>query len=1101
MTRIDSNRAADPSIDPLGSSLSDALASGDGSESYALMIWLTRLRQERVMGRANAVDLNLETTRRIGHFELESLLGSGAYGAVFRALDTRLGRRVALKVAWPGVLMDPVLSKRFVKEPKTVALLSHPGIVEVYETGNLELAWFMVLELIDGPTLEQWLAKQQRVPPPVAASMMRDVALAVDYAHSHGVVHRDLKPSNVLLRPSVGADESVLMPVVTDFGLAHWPANGEASALTATCVVLGTDHYMSPEQAAGQNSEVGPASDVFSLGVILYEMINGRRPFDGKTSEEVRGQIRESEPESLRRRVNNVPRDLETVVFKCLEKSPGDRYASASALAADLGRFLRGEPIHARPASILQRAVKFAWRRPAFAALAGTIVCGLLLLSLVAGAWLSDRQSATARISAAETAKVVAEDTERQRAYVASIQRAAEAHRNGKRRELIEHLERSQQLSEAMSRNGIEGRWLRAAVHEDLHTLAVSEDSVRSVRFSPRDSILVSVEVDGRIAIWDTATWTLQREMRRGGYFITSEAEFSVDGSLLAIGFGDGRVVVYRMDDHVILFDERVLDGRVRALAWVGESRRLAVGGDGAKVWIVDLDSAERRATETLETPSPGYPALLNVSSLEYVAERGALLACGPPGDVYWIDVESCRHTRTAGQGGSGMARHLPIAPGHVVDKRSAEKSSSLYIYQIDDVKRQLDISCTDVPNAIRFCQKSGTLAVGLRDGVVEILELGALAPDRQMARRRTLGHSGRVNSLDFSPDGQLLASAGSDGQVRIWPAGNAHSHDIPFLEPVRFTSFSPCGQWFVALDGPVRGSGRVTMFDARTFTQLWQIESELHTHLYPDYFFRDGALPLAFTPDGQEIALYEGNSTIRTRAPSDGRVIKEYPQLLGSLPMIRYSPDGKTMLAYRSLRELRLVDHNARAITGELLADSLDERRSLHGMFRTKHGDLWLDMDSDRACALRATFDGPPLFILRGVTEAICTACASSDGRYIAVGADDRVAYVWDLDDIGPPIKCVGHTGAVVDLCFAPDSTTILSHSMDNTVRFWDLRTGAELLCIGDEQIRVVSMALIPSGETLVLGIEQNGRYGLRIHRLEAARPAKSVLSTISTP
>jgi tetratricopeptide (TPR) repeat protein/tRNA A-37 threonylcarbamoyl transferase component Bud32 len=334
---------------------------------------------------------------RLGRFELRRELGRGAFGVVFLAHDPRLGRDVALKVPRAEALLTPELRARFQQEARAAAALDHPNLVPVYDAGAEGAVCYIASAYCSGTTLAAWLRERtEPVPVRQAARLMAVLARAVEHAHQRGVLHRDLKPGNIMLEaPAAGApagrapDDLGLVPRVTDFGLAKLSAAAtEATGPdchTHTGAILGTARYMAPEQAEGQSKAVGPAADVYSLGAIFYELLTGRAPLVGETQLATLQLVRTQEPLSPGRLRPGLPRDLETICLHCLHKEPGKRYPSARALAEDLDRFLAGEPIRARPVAAWERALKWARRHPAPAALVGVSGTAVLAVAVLVG--------------------------------------------------------------------------------------------------------------------------------------------------------------------------------------------------------------------------------------------------------------------------------------------------------------------------------------------------------------------------------------------------------------------------------------------------------------------------------------------------------------------------------------------------------------------------------------------------------------------------------------------------------------------------------------------------------------------------------------------
>jgi serine/threonine protein kinase len=338
-------------------------------------------------------------------YEIQQELGRGGMGIVYKARQTSLNRIVAVKIILSGDEMDGERRMRFRTEGEAIARLQHPHIVQIHELGEQDGRPFVVLEYVEGGSLDQQL---NGMPQPVEVSvrLIETLARAIHYAHERGIVHRDLKPANVLLQIADGRlqierkaeDQSAIyhpqsaIPKITDFGLAkllrdEGKSQGER---TPTGMILGTPQYMAPEQARGPREAVGPAADVYALGAILYEMLTGRPAFQGETPLETLEQARLQEPVAPRRLRPKLPRDLETICLKCLDKAAQRRYSSAEELAEDLRRFLADEPIRARPLAAWRRGLKWARRHPATAA--SLAVTSAAIVSILGGGlWYNAR--------------------------------------------------------------------------------------------------------------------------------------------------------------------------------------------------------------------------------------------------------------------------------------------------------------------------------------------------------------------------------------------------------------------------------------------------------------------------------------------------------------------------------------------------------------------------------------------------------------------------------------------------------------------------------------------------------------------------------------
>ena len=367
--------------------LSEELSSEEQAELKRAQVFLQLL--EDVFPRSatsrsdSAASAGFRQPTSLGRFEIRRELGRGGFGVVYLAHDPKLEREVALKIPHPQLLCDPDAWSRFQREALAAAALDHPNIVAVHEAGEIEQTYYIALAYCPGVSLADWLRHQSDPVSEIAAAhLVATLARAAQYAHKRAIIHRDLKPANVLLTGDspVTTHHSPLTACtarITDFGLAKNMEGGATQTQAGT--MAGTPNYMAPEQAGDNGRLVGPATDVYALGAILYEVLTGRAPFQGHSALETLHQVRFSDPIAPSRLRNNLSRDLETICLKCLEKEPAKRYASAKALAEDLDRVLAGQPILARPVGGLERAYRWCRRKPMVAALLSALAVALIV--------------------------------------------------------------------------------------------------------------------------------------------------------------------------------------------------------------------------------------------------------------------------------------------------------------------------------------------------------------------------------------------------------------------------------------------------------------------------------------------------------------------------------------------------------------------------------------------------------------------------------------------------------------------------------------------------------------------------------------------------
>jgi WD40 repeat protein/Tfp pilus assembly protein PilF/tRNA A-37 threonylcarbamoyl transferase component Bud32 len=718
-------------------------------------------------------------------YEILEELGRGGMGVVYKARQVGLNRLVALKRIQAGAEGRPETLARFRVEAEAAGRMQHPHIVQVYEVGDSGGRPFFSLELVEGGSLAQKLAGRPQ-PAGEAARLVETLARAVHHAHQHGIVHRDLKPANVLLAPDG-------TPKISDFGLAKRLEDDNSQ--TATGTVLGTPAYMSPEQARGQGRAVGPATDVYALGTILYEMLAGRPPFQGESAVDVLRQVLHDEPLPPHRYRAGLPRDLEIVCLKCLDKEPARRYATALDLADDLHRFLQGEPFRARPAGSLERLWRWSRRNPVLAALVGVVQ--LLLATLAVGAALTAWHFARERDWAVAEERSTQLANERLRdSYLAQARAERTGGEVGRRFTALDLLGKAAVLrpslelrneaiaclalpdlrpirpwpAEGEAWNGFDAALQRCARVDSQgnFTLFRIDEGGEALRLpGPGQPGWVSqFSPDGRFfaarhhppngdashfRLWDLGD---RASIDRGPRSLQGRCwDFSPDGRLLAADLDDGRIVLYRLPSGA-LDKELARAPAAKTLAFHPGGGKLAVScWEGPDVRICTVPDGQW--VKRLLHPAP-------VRGLAWSDDgRPLATACGD-GKVYVWDWRSSRPQMVL-EGHKGAAVH--VAFSHAGDLlASAGWDSMLRLWRLDTGRQLLALPGSGCQP--RFRGDDRLLGWVDAQHQASVYDLVPAEECRILAG----GPGDEFRTAAFRPDGRLLAAAGNRGVV-LWDA------------------------------------------------------------------------------------------------------------------------------------------------------------------------------------------------------------------------------------------------------------------------------------------------------------------------------------------
>ena len=1007
---------------------------------------------------------------KIGRYELLELIGEGGMGLVYLARQKKpVKRQVALKIIKPGMDSRQVIA-RFEAERQTLAVLDHPNIAHVLDAGTTkEGRPYFIMEYVKGTSITKY-CDENKLNIEKRLRLFEQVCEGVHHAHQKGIIHRDIKPSNILV--SVHGDRAV--PKIIDFGIAKAVAQPltEKTLVTFQGQLLGTPEYMSPEQVDMATQDIDIRSDIYSLGVVLYELLAGFVPFGreslaGLGFAEIQRTIREKEPDSPSTRLTSLGeeaktiaesrdtqvialarrlhRELEWIPLKAMRKERCRRYKSASEMTDDVRNYLNGNPLIAGPETAMYRVNKFVHKHAGSVATAAIIAVAIILGLVVSTAMYFKAEKARIRAEKAETTarqqRDLAEQAHRQEA-MARVQ-AEEAEKVAQQQRKLAEEQRT--LAEERAEEYRYSLYFnRIALAEVAYNRKDFVRALELLELCPED--LRGWEWHRLNHVADQSFMTIRGHDVEEPWWRVRWVEFSPDGKRIisvSSGGGDGTIKVWDVAIGTELVTLRGHEGGISWAAFSPDGRRIVSCGDRDKT-IKIWDAATGTELMTLH----GHQA--DVRSAAFSPDGQRIVSSSRDKTIKIWDAATGAELKTLSGHEGGVARVAWSPDGERIVSSSGDKT--VKIWDAATAVEQMTLRGHEAAvYSVEFSSDGQRIVSGSNDKTIRVWDV------KTGAELMTLGgHDDDVSSAEFSSDGKRIVSSSADKTIKVWDAASGAELMtlVGHSKPINSVAFSPDGKSIVSgsMDGTVKVWDAIIREDVVTLSGHELTRSSV-----------------AFSPDGKQIVSGSEGKTIKVWDVATGAERMTLSGHHAKVWAVAFSPDGKRIVSGSLDKTVRIWD----AAKGTELMTLRGHEEAVSSAAFSSDGNLVVSGSLDRTVRVWDAAAGKELHTLQGHEDGVSVGSVSfsPDGKRIVSGSVDKTIKIWDVTT-GDEIRTLrGHKDVVTSVSFSPDGKRIVSGSFDNTIKVWDITRGVELMTLQGHGGTVISVSFNPDGKRIVSG------------------------------